>query len=213
VFILDEMITGFRWHLKGAQHKYGVTPDISTFGKAMANGFSVACVAGRREVMQLGSIERPGAERVFLLSTTHGAEMSGLGAFLASSRFIEREGVVEHLWTYGAQLMAMLQDRAAAHGLSEHFKVFGAPCSPHYLTLDAEGKASLPFRTLFLQEMVKGRVLIPWVALSFRHGSAELALTTQAADAALRVYRRALDEGIEKYLVGEPIRPVFRRFN
>ena len=70
VFILDEMITGFRWHMKGAQHLYGVTPDVCTFGKAMANGYSVSCVAGRREIMELGSIEFEGRERLFLLSTT-----------------------------------------------------------------------------------------------------------------------------------------------
>ena len=55
-----------------------VNPDISTFGKAMANGFSVSCVAGKREIMQHGSIEFENKERTFLLSTTHGAEMSSL---------------------------------------------------------------------------------------------------------------------------------------
>ena len=69
VFILDEMITGFRWSMKGAQHLYGVSPDLCTFGKAMANGFSVSCVAGKRKIMQLGSIEFTGKERTFLLST------------------------------------------------------------------------------------------------------------------------------------------------
>ena len=67
VFILDEMITGFRWHLKGAQHIYDVCPDISTFGKAMANGFSVSCVAGKREIMQHGSIEFENRERTFFI--------------------------------------------------------------------------------------------------------------------------------------------------
>jgi len=94
VFILDEMITGFRWHMKGAQHMYGVNPDICTFGKAMANGFSVACVAGRRDIMELGSIEFEGRERLFLLSTTHGAEMSGLGAFVATMDFMQQNHVV-----------------------------------------------------------------------------------------------------------------------
>ena len=48
------MITGFRWHMKGAQYLYGVDPDLSTFGKAMANGFSVAAVCGKKEIMELG---------------------------------------------------------------------------------------------------------------------------------------------------------------
>ena len=79
LFVLDEMITGFRWHLQGAQTFFGVQPDITTFGKGMANGFSVAAVGGRREVMEVGSINRPGMERTFLLSTTHGAETDGPG--------------------------------------------------------------------------------------------------------------------------------------
>jgi glutamate-1-semialdehyde 2,1-aminomutase len=90
VFILDETITGFRWHMKGAQHVHGVQPDLSTFGKAMANGFSVAAVAGRRDIMELGSIDKPGQERLFLLSTTHGAEMSGLAAFIATMQFLDK---------------------------------------------------------------------------------------------------------------------------
>jgi glutamate-1-semialdehyde 2,1-aminomutase len=213
VFILDEMITGFRWHMKGAQHLYGVTPDLCTFGKAMANGFSVSCVAGRRELMELGSIEFEGRERVFLLSTTHGAEMAGLGAFVATMDFMQRNDVVAHLWSYGAKLVAMLNRRAAAHGIDASFKAGGIACSPYFATLGADGKPSLPLRTLFLQEMIRHGVLIPWIALSYRHGEAELAFTEQAADKAFAVYRRALDQGVDKHLVGPAIKPVFRKFN
>ena len=71
VLIFDEMITGFRWHLGGAQKFHGVTPHLSTFGKAMANGFALAALMGKREIMQLGGLEHD-QPRVFLLSTTHG---------------------------------------------------------------------------------------------------------------------------------------------
>jgi glutamate-1-semialdehyde 2,1-aminomutase len=213
VFILDEMITGFRWHMKGAQYKYGVTPDLCTFGKAMANGFSVSCIAGRREIMELGSIEFPGRERVFLLSTTHGAEMSGLGAFIATVAFMRQHAVIEHLWEYGRKLLKLMETRAHAHGIGECFKVGGVPCSPFYATLDRSGAASLPLRTLFSQEMIRNGVLMPWIALSFRHGDAELAATERALDNAFAVYRRALDEGVERYLEGPVIKPVFRKFN
>jgi glutamate-1-semialdehyde 2,1-aminomutase len=213
VFILDEMITGFRWHMKGAQHLYGVVPDLCTFGKAMANGFSVSCVAGRREIMELGSIEFEGRERVFLLSTTHGAEMAGLGAFVATMDFMQRNDVVGHLWGYGAKLVAMLNGRAAAHGVDASFKAGGIACSPYFATLGADGKPSLPLRTLFLQEMVRNGVLMPWIALSYRHGDAELAFTEQAVDKAFSIYRRALEEGVDKHLVGPAIKPVFRKFN
>jgi glutamate-1-semialdehyde 2,1-aminomutase len=213
VFVLDEMITGFRWHLSGAQHLYGIRPDVSTFGKAMANGYSVACVAGRREIMELGSIEFEGRERMFLLSTTHGAEMAGLGAFVATMAFMRRESVVPHLWNYGARLVAMLNERAQAHGVAHSFRAGGIACSPWYTTLDAAGQPSLPLRTLFMQEMLRHGVLMPWIALSWRHGDAELMLTREAADAALAVYRKALDEGVASWLQGPAIKPVFRTTN
>ena len=84
------MITGFRWHLKGAQHFYGVKPDLSTFGKAMANGFSVAAICGKKKIMELGSITNK-EERVFLLSTTHGAEMNGLSAFVETIKILKKK--------------------------------------------------------------------------------------------------------------------------
>ncbi len=213
VFVLDEMITGFRWHMKGAQHTYGVKPDLCTFGKAMANGFSVSCVAGRREIMELGSIEFEGRERVFLLSTTHGAEMSGLGAFIATADFMRRNAVVEHLWNYGRKLVAMMESQARAHGISDCFRVGGVACSPFYVTLDRAGASSLALRTLFSQEMIRNGILMPWIALSYRHGDAELAATEHAVDRSFAVYRRALEDGVEKYLQGPAIKPVFRKYN
>jgi glutamate-1-semialdehyde 2,1-aminomutase len=213
VFILDEMITGFRWHLKGAQHIYGVKPDLCTFGKAMANGFSVSCVAGRRELMELGSIEFEGRERVFLLSTTHGAEMSGLGAFVATVKYMRRNKVVEYLWDYGRKLMAMMHRQADAHNIGHSFKVGGVPCSPYYLTCDVSGANSLDLRTLFSQEMIRNGVLMPWIALSYRHGEEEFAITERATDQAFTIYHRALEEGVDKYLEGPVIKPVFRKHN
>ena len=213
VFVLDEMITGFRWHINGAQHLYGVTPDLSTFGKAMANGFSVACVGGRREIMELGSIERQDRERLFLLSTTHGAEMNGLGAFISTANYIQKHKVIEHLWDYGYKLTMMMKRQAEAHGISHSFKVGGVACSPYYMTLDKSGANSLALRTLFSQEMIHNGVLMPWIALSYRHGEEELALTERALSQAFKVYSQAFKEGTDKYLKGAVIKPVFRKFN
>jgi len=213
VLIFDEMITGFRWHLKGAQHYYGVQPDLCTFGKAMANGFSVSCVGGRREIMELGSIETPGRERVFLLSTTHGAEMAGMGAFLATVRYLEREPVIDHLWRFGQQLVELINGIATEFGVQASLSASGIPCSPSYATLDRDGKPSLELRTLFAQEMVRNGVLMPWIALSYRHREPELALTERALRATLPVYRRGLEQGCKGLLLGEPIKPVFRKFN
>ena len=213
VFILDETITGFRWHMKGAEHTYGVRPDLCTFGKAMANGFSVAAVAGRREIMELGAINRPGAERLFLLSTTHGAEMSGLAAFLATMDFMERHDVVGHLWKYGASLCDSINAEAERQGISNHFCAAGPAANPYYATVKSDGSPWMELRTLFSQEMIKQGVLMPWLAVSYRHGAGELEKTKAALAHALAVCARATKEGIDKYLVGPPIKPVFRRYN
>ncbi|GFE58480.1 glutamate-1-semialdehyde 2,1-aminomutase [Geobacter sp. AOG1] len=213
VFILDEMITGFRWHIKGAQHYYGIEPDLCTFGKAMANGFSVAAIAGRREIMELGSIELEGRERLFLLSTTHGAEMAGMGAFVASVAFLKKYNVIEQLWEYGKKLINLINQTAQSLGIEKYFQALGVPCSPYYQTFDRDGKISMAMRTLFAQEMISNGVMIPWVALSYRHGDKELELTRIALERSLTVYKRALEEGISGYLKGEIIKPVFRKYN
>jgi len=213
IFILDEMITGFRWHMKGAQHYYKVEADLCTFGKAMANGFSVAAVAGKREIMELGSIEFEGEERLFLLSTTHGAEMSGLGAFVESMRYMKEHKVVEHMWEYGEKLISMMNTLAKEYEVEKNFVAGGIECSPYYLTFDNDGQNSLGLRTLFSQEMIKNGVLIPWIALSYAHGEKELEITKNALEKTFEVYKKAVDEGYEKYLVGDVIKPVFRKFN
>ena len=213
VFILDETITGFRWHMKGAQHVYGVNPDLCTFGKAMANGFSVAAVGGKREIMELGSIDKLGQERLFLLSTTHGAEMSGLAAFIATIDFFEKHQVIDHLWQYGADLSAAINAAAEQAGIAKHFFSAGPAVSPYYATVTEGGEPWFELRTLFAQEMIKQGVLMPWLAVSYRHGSAELDKTQRALELAMSVCARGGSEGVEKYLIGPAIKPVFRRFN
>lgn len=213
ILIFDEMWTGFRWHLKGAEHYYDIQPDLCTFGKAMANGFSVAAVAGKREIMELGSIEFEGRERVFLLSTTHGAEMCGLGGFIETMNFMKEHNVVEHLWSYGKKLVAMINVLAKKHGIEKNFVAGGIDCSPYYLTFDKEGQNSLGLRTLFSQEMIKNKVLMPWIALSYSHGENELEITQNALEKTFKVYKKAVDEGFDRYLKGNVIKPVFRKFN
>jgi glutamate-1-semialdehyde 2,1-aminomutase len=213
VFVLDEMITGFRWDMKGAQHIYGVKPDLCTFGKAMANGYAVACVAGKREIMQQGSIEFEGQERVFLLSSTHGAEMASLGAFVATANFMQENNTIEYLWDYGSKLISMMNRKAHEHGIASSFKVGGIAYSPYYETLDSNGLNSLELRTLFSQEMIKNGVLMPWISLAYRHTDEHFALTELALDSTFEVYKNAIKEGVERYLVGPSIKPVFRKYN
>lgn len=213
LMILDEMITGFRWHLKGAAHFFGVVPDLATFGKAMANGFSLAALVGKREFMEVGSINRPGMERTFLLSSTHGAEMPALGAFLEATRINRDEDVTAHLWAYGKQFVDMWNATTARHGVSDYFQLDGPPIALNYLVRGADGQLSMPMRTLFGQEMLKAGVLLAGLSFAQAHGDAELALTERALNASLPVCKSALSKGAEHYLVGPAVKPVFRQFN
>jgi len=213
VFILDEMITGFRWHLNGAQKFYNVQADLVTFGKAMANGFSVACLSGKREIMDLGGILDEGAERVFLLSTTHGAEMCSLGAFVKTVQVYNEYDVIGHLWDYGKKLINGINSISESLGLLDYFYAQGYACSPVYITKDQDQKISMEFRTLFSQEMVSNGVLMPWIALSYSHDKKELEITLSAIKKSLKIYKKAIDKGYKNYLNSSTIKPVFRKYN
>jgi glutamate-1-semialdehyde 2,1-aminomutase len=212
LFILDEMITGFRWHLGGAQKLFGVTPDLSAFGKGMANGFALSALAGRREIMERGGL-RHADERVFLLSTTHGAETTALAAALETMRIFRDEGVVETLYRQGERLRTGVREAATACGVAQQFGVLGNPSNLVFVTRDSAGQPSQPFRTLFLQELVRRGVLAPSFVVSYSHRDEDIDATVEAVAQALTVYRRALDDGPDRYLVGRSVKPVFRRFN
>jgi len=211
VFVLDECITGFRWHLGGAQRHYGITPDLSTFGKALANGFAVSALAGRRELMEQGGIRHP-RDRVFLLSTTHGGETHALAAAIATMRVYRSDPVVEHLHRQGARLAAGFEALTRAHGVADRVHVCGRPCNLTFATLGPSGEPCQAFRALFLQELIARGILAPSLVISYSHGDAEVDRTLEAIDGALGVYQRALDAGgVERFLEGPPTRPVFRR--
>jgi glutamate-1-semialdehyde 2,1-aminomutase len=212
VFILDEMITGFRWHLNGAQTMHDVVPDLSTFGKALGNGFSVSALAGKSEIMDLGGLSHD-RERVFLLSATHGAESHGLAAALEVMRIYQSEPVIETLWRQGERLRAGVNRVVAELSLEGYFEVLGRSCCMVYATRDAEKKPSQPFRTLFLQETMKRGLLAPSFAVSYSHGDADIDRTIQVVGEALAVYRKALEEGIDQYLKGRSVKPVWRSRN
>ncbi len=211
LLVFDEMITGFRWHRAGAQHVYGVTPDLSTFGKALANGFALSAIAGRREIMVLGGIDHP-RERVFLLSTTHGAETHAMAAAIETLRVYRDEPVTEHLHRQGRRLREGFLQAVDRHRLRGYVDCFGRDCCLFFGTRDADRQPSQPMRTLFMQEMIRHGVLAPSFVISYSHTDADVDRTIEAADAALAVYRSALEEGVERHLVGASVKPVFRPY-
>ena len=213
LMILDEMITGFRWHLKGAQTFFNINPDLCTFGKAMANGFAVSALGGNAEIMNIGGILDEGKERVFLTSTTHGAEMSSLGAFMKTVEILEREEVIKHCWDYGNKLINACNNISYDIGIDDFFYLEGYPCSPNFVTKDQELSPSLNFRTLFVEKMLESKILMPYISISFSHKQKELNFTLKGFKKSLILYKRALDNGIKDYLISKPIKPVFRKYN
>ena len=212
VFVLDEMITGFRWHARGAGFLYDIRPDLATFGKALANGFACSALVGRADLMDLGGLATE-QDRVFLLSATHGAETVGLGAAIETMRIYREEDVTGAMHRQGARLREGVAQVVARHGVAEHFGTAGRDCNLVFYTRDADGQPSQPFRTLFLQECVARGLLAPSFVISAAHDDDAVDRTVEIVDAALAVYVRALDAGsVDPFLIGRPVQPVFRRW-
>ena len=192
VFILDEMVTGFRWHL---------------------SGFSISALCGKKEIMSLGGIQDAGSERTFLLSTTHGAEMSSLGAFIETVKIYQEKNVVDHMWSYGRELKERANQVSSKLGLKDCFYIDGFDCSPYFVTNNKLGSSCFKMRTIFCQEMIKAGVLMPWISVSLSHGKEELEKTLGAIEESLKLYADAL-ESPDKFVINDHVlKPVFRKFN
>ncbi|MFI6060703.1 glutamate-1-semialdehyde 2,1-aminomutase [Streptomyces sp. NPDC051286] len=211
VLIFDEMITGLRWSEAGAQGLYGVVPDLSTFGKALGNGFAISALAGRRDLMEQGGLRHSG-DRVFLLSTTHGAETHSLAAAMAVLTTYVEEGVTARLHTLGQRLAAGVRDAAAGMGVGDHIVVRGRASNLVFATLDENRQPSQQYRTLFLRRLLAGGVLAPSFVVSSALSDADIDHTVDVVAQACAVYRKALDAADPTpWLAGRPVKPVFRR--
>lgn len=209
VLIFDEVISGFRFHPKGAQYLYGVTPDLSTFGKAMANGFSISALVGKKEIMQLGGLEHD-KERVFLLSTTYGGETHHLRAAQKSIEILNQNDyeVTKHIWNVGKTIKDTYNSLVKKYELGEFTSMLGVDCRPYFYFKDNI------LRTLFQQEMIKYGVLVQAIMPSFSHRDSEISQTIEAFDKSLRTLAEAIHNNeVEKLLIGQAVKPVFRKYN
>ena len=210
LLVLDEIITGFRWHERGAQYLYSIEPDLCTFGKGIANGLPLSALAGRRDVMRLGG-HVDDADRVFLLSLTAGGQPWALAAMLAVIDTYEQEGIAGQLHSIGADLRAGVQDAVAAAGLGDYFQLRGRDCNLVYVARDADGQPSQEFRTLVLQEFLEHGILAPSFVVNAAHDPKAISQVVDAVTELMPVYRRALDDGVATVLRGRPVRPAIRR--
>jgi len=213
IWIMDEMITGYKTDFPGSMKKYNVVPDLTTWGKGIANGFSFCCLTGKKEVMELGGIRNSGAEKLFLISTTHGGETCSIAAAIATIDEFEKHDIVGHNQKMGQKFIDGSKQIFASHGLSHSIRnmQFNWHASLGYF--DNQGNNSFGLRTLFHQEMIRRGVLFQGIFCPhFSHTDADVELVLSAMDESCKIYKKGLDEGFEKYLIGEPIKPVFRKF-
>jgi glutamate-1-semialdehyde 2,1-aminomutase len=210
VLIFDEIITGMRWSVGGAQQIYGVTPDLSTWGKALGNGFAISALTGRRELMELGGLNTD-ASRPFLLSTTFGPETTGLAAYLAVRQAYRERDVVSIMEHQGTRLAEAVNAAAEDSGLADYVSVVGRPSCMIFVTRSASGQRSQEYRTLFLQELLTRGVLAQSFVISAAHTDADLDRTVEAVLGSLAVYRRAIEAGTTDGLLrGRPVAPALR---
>ncbi|MBI4680824.1 MAG: aminotransferase class III-fold pyridoxal phosphate-dependent enzyme, partial [Nitrospirae bacterium] len=120
VFIFDETITGFRYANGGAQEYFNVIPDLATFGKGLANGYPVSAIAGRADIMRL-------MEDVFF-SFTFGGETLSLAAALAAMTKLQKEPVVETLWSQGSKVVEGTNELIKKYDLQNILSVTGKEC-------------------------------------------------------------------------------------
>ena len=212
LFIIDEMITGFRWSAHGAQAVYDVRPDLSCWGKAMGNGFPVSALAGKREFMELGGL-RTDRERVFLLSTTHGPETGSLAAFRAVVKAYANDDPIGRMEHAGRLLVDGVEAAVREEGLADYVQLTGRPSCLTFITRDAEKNQSQAYRTLFLQELLQRGVLGQSFVTSAAHTDLDIEQTVAAVRGALPLYRRAIERGsVEGLLEGRPVAPAIRQF-
>jgi glutamate-1-semialdehyde aminotransferase len=213
VFVLDEMITGFKLGFPGAHTMLGIEADLTTWGKGVANGFSTCLLAGKREIMELGGVNH-NKERVFLISTTHGAETHALAAAIASIKYTRDFNTIQSDIEKGTKIEKSLRALIAEHKLENYIEIKGHPCWLLTIFKDASMKPNDGFKTLFFQELIKYGILYRGTFnISPSHSEEDIQQTVDAFSMAMKVYKKALESGYEKYLVGEPIKPVFRKWN
>jgi glutamate-1-semialdehyde aminotransferase len=208
LFIFDEVITGFRFSLGGAQEHFGVTPDLAAFGKGIANGFPLSALVGRSDVMQE-------LEDVFF-SFTYGGELASLAAAEATIDILENQAVIEHMWNLGSILSERVNKLIEQHGLANRVEMKGLDPWP---ILEFEGLENDPddfdlaLKSLFQREVVSEGILFNGSHFFCdQHTESDIETTISTYDDALKKVSSAVSsDSVYQNLDGERITPIFRR--
>lgn len=205
LLIFDEIITGFRFSLGGAQELTGVTPDLAAFAKAISNGVPLSAIVGKKEYMFA-------LEKTFF-SFTYGGDCIGLSAAKACIPKIRREKVPDHLNEVGSLLKDNFNKLADQYGLTEFTRCVGYPCRT-VVTFDGQGRFdSLEMKSYFQQELLRRGIL--WAgyhALSFSHQREDIEMTLNAFEDVMKLFKKIVggSQSLRSFIEGEPVKPVFR---
>jgi len=204
LLVFDETITGFRFALGGAQQLFGVTPDLATFGKGLANGFPLAAVVGRAEIMR-------GMEEIFF-STTFGGETLSLAAARATIGKLRREPVLETLRARGQRILDGVGEQLAKSGAGEWIGLSGHPSWSVLAFRDAPPYSSWELKTFVLQELLaRGVLTLGNHSLSYAHSDADVdALLAAYAELLPALVAAVREKRLERELRGERLAPLFR---
>lgn len=192
ILIFDEIRTGFRAALGGAQERYGVTPDLGTFGKALANGYPISAVVGKREIMKV-------AEQKVFVSSTFFPNSLEMVAAMKCLDILEREKVPDSIWQRGTIFLEKLRKIAEYSGLP--LTVSGIPPMP-FLSFDKtekDGEKTYRARReyFYTQTIRRGLFIQPYHHWYIAHRH-----TDQDLDYALGAINEALELTAKKFPVG-----------
>lgn len=202
--IFDEIITGFRFDIGGAQTVFGVTPDMTSFGKALGNGMPISAIVGHADIMRE-------MEEIFF-SGTYGGEALSLAAGIAVLDKLDREPVIQTVMANGASLaddvMGMIKER----DLQDVIAISGWPSCKFVVFKDHPAMRKEVVRTIFQREMIKNGILIINAhALSYAHDEACLTQIRAAYTATLDVLADEVKLGnVEARMDIPVIEPVFK---
>lgn len=214
LWIMDEMITGFKTDYPGSIKKFGAEPDLATWGKGIANGFSFCALTGKKEVMSLGGIKNEGSKKVFLVSTTHGGETSAIAAALATMDVFENNDVIGHNQMIGDYYIKGVNEILSQKNLHDYIKLTGFNWSPGMLINGPDKQPSMHYRTLIMQEMIKRGILFQGIlSPAFTMTSSDIDTMLEAFNESTDVFLKALEGNIADFLIGPEIKPVFRKYN
>jgi glutamate-1-semialdehyde 2,1-aminomutase len=213
LYILDEMITGFKTDFPGSIKKYNVEPDMATWGKSIANGFSLCALTGKKDIMELGGIRNIGQEKVFLISTTHGGETHSIRACLATIEEFINNDVLNHNLKIGSLLIKKIKNLINDMNLNDYINITDTNWLVSFSFRDKNKEICQGMRTLIIQEMIKRGVLFQGIFVPcFSHNELDIEYFTEAFEQSLHIYTKALDSSYIKYLIGNPAKPVFRKY-